>query len=782
MRSLLSGTPANPIEADAVPSIKDGELVQYSIGAIAAFAAPSAAGIVNYIPLATGNTNNLNSFVTDPNGQVWYISRDGKGIPFSGGGNAQLGKDYPFGKVYESSFPSLTGIESFNGGLIAAQGANVRVTSSDGQSARGVRLQTVHTVGKRYFVEVRIAEIQAGKTASIYPAWGAQLLQTVDVAGTYVYEYVAGSIANNKLVVSTNGWVDLASVRLYELNDERLVPTQLDIVSSALDVKQSLFYNEIGGVWRWAGELDSEIAWQTGIAPSVKADGSLHFIASTGGPTLSLGARSRYDGAGLFRIRMNVTFISGTVDVYTSFPDPFYGTSKEISAAGAYDFVLERFEDTTNAFFDRLNIRSRAALSMTISNLSVTKLASSELNEVLEDGLGLLYRYNGSNKGLTTFGGGAFSVANQLTFEAFDDGDMLCVGDPAIYDGVQRMRVRVGISSMTASTSLQVFANWVSPGTVQLDAPGEYQFTLIKTADINNNNLNRVLFKSSSTSGMTVVFDYIYIYTDVAIDVGTQLGQGHTGDATSGVRIGDNIHVSNLLRPLLIGDNIDATLQPGAPNGAGAGHSETVHIGDHGRTTRWRGTSFGHKAYQEGQSGITIGTYSFNSATHGVNIGRGSILMEAAHHGGVNLGTGDGIHLGNGWAHKFPNPWAPDGPFILDITPSNKTAHYYGFDAHDARENPSSFNVAGGNSALAAGRGSGIAHGGRAGLKVAPAAAGTGQNTPNPLVWAFWADSQPQSDGTCLFLVDQSSGTAHRVLLGEEGTGPGGAGKALYIA
>lgn len=45
---------------------------------------------VNYIPQSTGNTQHLNAVLTDPNGDVWFVSGAGVGVKLNGGGTAQV--------------------------------------------------------------------------------------------------------------------------------------------------------------------------------------------------------------------------------------------------------------------------------------------------------------------------------------------------------------------------------------------------------------------------------------------------------------------------------------------------------------------------------------------------------------------------------------------------------------------------------------------------------------------------------------------------------------------
>jgi hypothetical protein len=150
--------------------------------------------------------------------------------------------------------------------------------------------------------------------------------------------------------------------------------------------------------------------------------------------------------------------------------------------------------------------------------------------------------------------------------------------------------------------------------------------------------------------------------------------------------------------------------------------------------------------------------------------------------GGVLSSESSQIYFGNGWGHRFPDhpvnnvEFPPNDESYL---PTHRKVVLHGTDAYDARVTPSSFDVAGGDIALMAGRGTGTGRGGKVQLLTAPPASGTAFNEKNPaVVAAEFDESTTATDGTRLLLFDLQTNTLKRVKL----TAPDGQNrKLLYV-
>jgi hypothetical protein len=270
-------------------------------------------------------------------------------------------------------------------------------------------------------------------------------------------------------------------------------------------------------------------------------------------------------------------------------------------------------------------------------------------------------------------------------------------------------------------------------------------------------------------------------YNSVAIG----LRANYSANFRDGVVIGTDAS-SDQQGAVVIGANASGLHNPvfGAASG-----SDLVALGSGAKSYGWRTTSLGAFSGAGGQSSTAIGAGAFAGCGHCVAVGKGAFVVAfpsfgtGSHYtGGVLSSESSQIYFGNGWGHRFPDhpvnnvEFPPNDESYL---PTHRKVVLHGTDAYDARVTPSSFDVAGGDIALMAGRGTGTGRGGKVQLLTAPPASGTAFNEKNPaVVAAEFDESTTATDGTRLLLFDLQTNTLKRVKL----TAPDGQNrKLLYV-
>lgn len=337
-----------------------------------------------------------------------------------------------------------------------------------------------------------------------------------------------------------------------------------------------------------------------------------------------------------------------------------------------------------------------------------------------------------------------------------------------------------------------------------LTATGKYFFTLKRTYTYPLTDYNVVLLQpaagntaKSFTLNAVTITDGGAGFSDALPFV--KIGAGAAG-AYNSVTIGKSATYSaSFLDGVAIGTNAKTDQQGGVVVGAEAngmlnttfgvaGGSDLIAVGYKAKAYGWRTTAIGARSGAAGQSSTVIGAGAFSGISHGVALGRGAFVYGfpafgtgQLHTGSVIVSDGSQLYFGNGWAHRYnPHPIddAEYGVNDDNFFPANRTVVLHGHDAYDARTSPSSFNIAGGNLAMMAGRGTGTGAGGKFQVYTAPVAS-AGQNEKNTPVLALEVDaSTTSSDGTRLFLYDLQTSTLKRVKLAPA---DGNGRKMLYV-
>jgi hypothetical protein len=338
---------------------------------------------------------------------------------------------------------------------------------------------------------------------------------------------------------------------------------------------------------------------------------------------------------------------------------------------------------------------------------------------------------------------------------------------------------------------------------VLLKATGKYFFTLKRPAySYPISGYNIFLLQPVNGVKSFTLNSLLIIDGGTGFDVnGSQVKIGMNAEATySSVVIGkDAKYTANFQDGVVIGAGARTDTQNGVviggladgnhdPSFGTAAGSDLVSIGYKSKAYGWRTTAIGASAGAAGQSSTAFGAGAFSGLGHGVAFGRGAFLtyyppfgVGKLYQGSVLSGETRQIYFGNGWAHRYiPHP-INDTEYGVDsdsYLPSQSAVVLHGPDAYDSRTVPSSFNVAGGDIALMAGRGTGTGNGGKVQFLTAPPS-GAAPNDKNAAVVGLEIDaSVTVGDGTRMLLYDISSGTLKRVKIAPaDGSGR----KMLYV-
>ena len=209
----------------------------------------------------------------------------------------------------------------------------------------------------------------------------------------------------------------------------------------------------------------------------------------------------------------------------------------------------------------------------------------------------------------------------------------------------------------------------------------------------------------------------------------------------------------------------------------------SIAWGAHSQSNAWRAAAFGGYSIANAVSSTALGTGAYVNEIHGLGIGRGAWVPDATDFGfNVELAIGgdlaDNLYIGNSWGHVFPI--TPSGMSLGTVVPNTREIAVHGWDAFDARPTPSDFNVDGGDYGIYPGTATGSGESGSINLYVAEG--NNGQNTKDSYILAGeFRSEEAVTDGTHFYILNVATGTLQRVKIGAEGSGPGGAGKALYI-
>lgn len=365
---------------------------------------------------------------------------------------------------------------------------------------------------------------------------------------------------------------------------------------------------------------------------------------------------------------------------------------------------------------------------------------------------------------------------------------------------------------------------------------GFNQLPIIIGEQAGNFYINSILVysydKNNPFAGKNFFNQYFRYYSDKI-----EIGKGAKVDGTNGTSIGLNTYALGT-GAVVIGDSARSNNERGvaigwqtktdANNAMGAqpNSGEATAVGEKAVSWGWRATAIGAKAHAGGQSSTAIGTGAFASRSHSVAVGRGSLSLE----GGAG-GWGDDTehYFGSRMGHRFPTPpggisvggeadpsliqvtlhgqdakdWRPrnwnntdtyeDGEFVVysgdlyiaktdvlaNVQPdSDATKWGLIVSSYSDANRQSEYNVAGGDLAVASGRGTGSAIGGKLRIKTAPVSGTAGQNEKNPLVDAAYFDSENSVD-TRFVLLDVTTGTYKRVTFGAADSG--GLGKKVLV-
>lgn len=244
---------------------------------------------------------------------------------------------------------------------------------------------------------------------------------------------------------------------------------------------------------------------------------------------------------------------------------------------------------------------------------------------------------------------------------------------------------------------------------------------------------------------------------------------------------------------------------------AGGSAIETTAVGPKARAEGWRCSAFGAGAVAGVVSATALGRATYAWGAHMIAIGRGAYMERVDRSPELNIGNacgiaGDSLWLGGMMCHKCLDRTGDsyvhekedggDGKARWDVR-TFKPARYaiHGADAYDARfdQAPERFkrelynpadpatwihredkDVAGGDLAIAAGRGTGTATGGAIDLQTAPAGSASA-NRKNPLKTALRLDTDYKApNATPMLLWDNQAGKLKRVLVGPpDSGGPG---------
>ncbi len=244
---------------------------------------------------------------------------------------------------------------------------------------------------------------------------------------------------------------------------------------------------------------------------------------------------------------------------------------------------------------------------------------------------------------------------------------------------------------------------------------------------------------------------------------------------------------------------------------AGGSAAETTAVGARSRAEGWRCTALGAGAVAGVVSATALGRATYAWGAHMIAIGRGAYMERVEGSRELNFGNacgiaGDSLWLGGMMCHKIVDRTGDsyvhekedggDGRKRWDVrTFKPKGYVIHGQDAYDARfdQDPARFkrelynaddpatwihredkDVAGGDLAVAAGRGTGTAAGGAVEIQTAPAGT-VSANRKNPLKTGLRVDTgYAEANATPMLLWDNAAGRLKRVRVGPpDSGGPG---------
>lgn len=111
----------NPTDENfEVYSQKNGQVRRAKLGSLKKYFTPDIQLTpVTYVPTATGNTQHKMTYVTDPNGDVWFIDGSGKAVKLRGDGKIYTRQTVPIFSATQFTIPAdAKELQVYIGGLL----------------------------------------------------------------------------------------------------------------------------------------------------------------------------------------------------------------------------------------------------------------------------------------------------------------------------------------------------------------------------------------------------------------------------------------------------------------------------------------------------------------------------------------------------------------------------------------------------------------------------------------------------------------------------------------
>ena len=771
-------------------TVKDGVWKKFNVTTLKGAVTPTVrSSPILYTPGTSGNTTNLNEFVTDPGGDLYFIDYLGNAMQFgTGSGGSQDLSDV---------------ITAGDAGGLALENIGVANSADD-----AVRLDQL------------IDSIAVADAQQLTFNNGTGEL-TIDNGNTVIIPAAAGgdNWGVQEVIVGENiqgAGTSADTLRIEALKDYPFWYRYTNDFS----VNDDGISTFNGGTFIYNGANDRIEVTASGADKGIILD--YENIASTE-----------------YMIVLDIEAVSTDIKLY----------SKWSTLIGTYSTGQHQISFTSSAtgggFGNKVILAASSAGSFYVNNIRLVQINSNALIDKPADteakiqtsifaASNILYNssYDTSTDitSLSGFGGCTPAVtSNKLQGTAANAGAGIVVG----YDGTTNFDIPEYIEiyfETETSDSLYIQPRWSNQITYMTTGAGAYHFKLKKIGDNANTQLNHITISPVSASGATIVINKMQVwksndtynrnqYVEIGYNAiatqssypGVSIGLGANSDQSYGTSVGPYASTTY--------DN----------RFAAAEGNEVVALGEYSKGYGWRNTALGAKTHAGGQSATAVGAGAVALRSHTQAWGRGAYVPQTEiNTDATTVIAGRKIYFENGWAHQFNMPIS--GITIDNYTPSSTEVELHGQDAFDSRYQnwnsgtsysvgdwvqysngvyealtahtnqqpdtnaddwefiyttsggvPADYNVTGGHMALYGGRGTGTGEGGEIRFYTAPEN-GAGENVKNGSILAgkFIGDSSITS-GTRFYLLDITTGTLKQVKIGAEGTGPGGSGKALFV-
>ena len=339
--------------------------------------------------------------------------------------------DLPFSVVHYQDFnTNVNGWATFNGGAIASNAGNMRVTNGSSGSKGAILNDYTNEASTRYRLVMKIDSLSAGATGLVIASQWSTRVDTMFGAGWHNVQFVTdaspGGFGNKLVVYPLSAGVDTAYIGFVEYAK---INTHRDIYSrTEVDDTINTRLHEVGTIYGNGFDVDIDgISVFSFTGPSNPTNGTYLAVLPASGDVVCFGYGEFLDTQA-FRVDIDITIVDNPILLRSVWGLSNGSPIITISESGKYSFNMFRRGPQASLELDGLCAYSSTGATLQVNDIKISAIQYNVADHMAEIRLGSNATVvNGQNPLANELSDGSIAIG----YSSYVDGEGIAIGDSA---------------------------------------------------------------------------------------------------------------------------------------------------------------------------------------------------------------------------------------------------------------------------------------------------------------------------------------------------------------